>query len=102
MDGSSFLASFSLDHDIKFDGGAIDTFPVSGSKVKDQTFLATRQTFLCEVRLCCQNCNTDLDMLNWILRISFILGDHFSKSRSSRIFVTKAQIEKYCELWMGK
>jgi hypothetical protein len=33
MDGSSFLASFSSDHEIRFNGGTIDSFPVKGEKV---------------------------------------------------------------------
>ena len=33
MDGSSFLASFSADHEIRFNGGTIDSFPVKGEKV---------------------------------------------------------------------
>lgn len=33
MDGSSFLAAFASDHEIRFNGGTIDTFPVKGEKV---------------------------------------------------------------------
>ncbi len=41
MDGSSFLASFSSDHEIRFNGGTIDSFPVRGEKVfQIRTFLS--------------------------------------------------------------